>query len=438
MELPERTTCLIVGAGPVGLATALALHHAGFKDIVIVDALHQGQNTSRAGTIHAATLEALDSIGCAQAWLELGTKITAATIYSRQLTEYLTLRFGLLAKYTRFPHILTVPQSMTERIFVSKLAERGITVFRPLRVIAMKGSTTEDGISVMFESGQAITAKYVVGADGAKSTVRQVNGIGYPEPDGLSREKAVPDHIGKFVSADVVFSAPPPFQGHKMSFFSTSDALLMLNPYPECMQTVYGLAANEKVHRIAFNYPRAKGDPPSPPTLAFVQNYINMEGPAELSSDPAVNKNPIHIEKIVASSTFVPHAAIADTFFYTVPGEKGFQGGSVMLAGDAAHLHSPVGGLGMNLGIRDAMQLASAIVAHQNGDTEALKSYASKRREVALQTIRRTKDMMGGFTGLASNNFKFLNLTYWVCAAITRIPYLNRMFVWRLSGLANP
>ncbi|OJA16869.1 hypothetical protein AZE42_13840, partial [Rhizopogon vesiculosus] len=75
MTLPNRTTVLIVGAGPSGLAAALSLIHHGFKDFVVVDAVEQGENTSRALVIHAATLEALDTIGCGDDIVAKGTKV---------------------------------------------------------------------------------------------------------------------------------------------------------------------------------------------------------------------------------------------------------------------------------------------------------------------------------------------------------------------------
>ena len=189
MSLPDTTAVLIVGAGPTGLATALSLLHHGIRDFVIVDAVQDGNNTSRALVVHAATLEvscstafepcsepfvkALDTIGCGDDIISQGTKLAGAEIGTRS-GALASPDMAYLKRYTRHPYAVVIPQNLTEHVLGTKLASFGVSVHRPLKVVGMKRNAENTQLTdVAFEDGRVVTAKYVVGADGARSVVSQ-------------------------------------------------------------------------------------------------------------------------------------------------------------------------------------------------------------------------------------------------------------------------
>jgi 2-polyprenyl-6-methoxyphenol hydroxylase-like FAD-dependent oxidoreductase len=141
------------------------------------------------------------------------------------------------------------------------------------------------------------------------------------------------------------------------------------------------------------------------------------------------------------ATRFRTHAAIADKFVFRLHDNSG---GYVILIGDAAHIHSPAGGQGMNLGIRDAVELGSALVAHmilkdtpetQQSEVDPLKVYGDARRASALTVIRLTKRIMGTVNALGTT--RIVDLQYWILRLLGSMPLVKRMIAWQVSGLGN-
>jgi len=163
-----QTQVLVVGAGPVGLTAAIGLVRAGIE-VVIVDGAQAGRNGSRASTIHPNTLEELRTIDLVDDLVQEGLKGAGYQMCDGP-HRILHLPNSYLKGKTDYPFTLLLPQHQTERILISKLAGLGASVKWDHKAVSITASN--DGVTVGFENGETITARYVVGADGSHSSVR--------------------------------------------------------------------------------------------------------------------------------------------------------------------------------------------------------------------------------------------------------------------------
>ena len=264
------------------------------------------------------------------------------------------------------------------------------------------------------------------------SEIRQMAGIGFSDPDGEPTD----ERLQQMVLADVIFSSDSPALSADKVMGTASAAGVFISiplPKPKPDET------SRPVYRIGFNVPVESGPPPSDPSTSYLQQHLNEQGPIHLSSDPTVNPKPVHISTTIWATRFRTHAAIADHFLFRIGGAD--RGPSVLLVGDAAHIHSPAGGLGMNLGIRDAIALGSALATHMdspdslNGKATILEEYVSTRRTRALSTIRLTKRIIT-IVGVLAGSTQFFGLQ-WLFSLIARVPFIQRTMAWNLSGLGN-
>jgi 2-polyprenyl-6-methoxyphenol hydroxylase-like FAD-dependent oxidoreductase len=324
--LPAHTEIAIVGAGPTGLALAVTLAAAGVE-FVLLDRLAEGANTSRAAVVHARTLEVLDELGAAAELIARGVPITKFAVRdgSRPL---LTLPFDGLP--TKYPYVLMVPQSETEDVLLARLRALGHDVYRPFKVETVE--TNQDGVTLTMTNGQTLRAGYVVGADGMHSAIREASGIGFT---GSA-------YAESFVLADVTMDwAPGPVE---VSLTFAPAGLTVVAPLPGGH------------YRIVATV----DDAPETPDLAFIQRMLDERAPGRA-----------RVTGLVWSSRFRVHHRVADHF----------RKGRLLLAGDAAHVHSPAGGQGMNTGIQDGFALGRAFAT---GD---LDGYEALRRPVAQRVV---------------------------------------------------
>src|SRR6266545_673454 len=379
VENVASTDVLVVGAGPTGLTLAAALV-ARHVRVTVVDRLSAGANTSRAAVVHARTLEALESLGVSERLATLGIHARRFTIRDRDRV-LIPIDFDRLP--TRYPYTLMVSQAETERVLLQRLVELGGEVIRPHTVVDLEQDAR--GVIAMLDDGTTVRARYLVGADGMHSFVRKWSGISFA---GGSYEES-------FVLADVRLDSHLP--ADEVILYFSSAGMVVVAPLPE------------GVHRIVA----AVDDAPEQPSAAYVQSLLDARGPLP---ERAV------VREIVWGSRFRLHHRVADVY----------RAGRVLLAGDAAHVHSPAGGQGMNAGILDALNLADALTAAlTQGQDAALDAYGVRRRPVAQQIVR----LADRLTRLATVPPILRPLRNLLLKIIAHVPALRRRLAWQLSGL---
>ncbi|MFR9774442.1 FAD-dependent monooxygenase [Micromonospora sp. MS34] len=334
--LPERTDVLVVGAGPTGLAAAVTLARHGVT-ATVVDRSAAPPITSRAAVVHAGTLEVLDRIGVAAPLVDRGLPSPRFTVRDRD-RRLLTVRFDRLP--SRYPYALMVSQSETEAVLADRLTALGGRVLRPYELAGL--DLDETGATARFAGGETVRARWVIGADGMHSTVRQLSGIDFGAPT---------DPGESFLLADARVDSGLPRD--ETALFLARQGPLVWAPLPDGV-----------VRLVA-----AVADAPRDPDVAQFQALLDERGPARGSN---------RITELLWTSRFRVHHRIAGSF----------RAGPVLLAGDSAHVHSPAGGQGMNLGLRDAVALGDALAAVLAGEpTILLDEYATARRPLAEEVL---------------------------------------------------
>jgi 2-polyprenyl-6-methoxyphenol hydroxylase-like FAD-dependent oxidoreductase len=339
--LPREVDVLIAGAGPAGLTLAAELMRQGVKT-EIVDRQAEGANTSRAAVVHARTLEVLEPLGVTQEIIQQGIKVPTFRVRDRD-RALITIDFSGIP--SAYPFTLMCPQNRTERILLRRLEALGGNVVRPGEFIRSDWDGTHINAEISADGvTSTVKARWLVGCDGMHSVVREQAGISFI---GSEYEES-------FVLADVHMDWP--LSREEVSLFFSPDGLVVVAPLPE------------ERFRIVATADAA----PESPTAEYVQSLLNERGPLSATG---------RIRDVVWSSRFRIHHRVSET-----PRK-----GRVLLCGDAAHVHSPAGGQGMNTGIQDSVSLANVLVKTLNDGEEArLDLWAAERHRVAAGVVSLT------------------------------------------------
>ncbi len=378
------TKVLIVGAGPTGLALAAALQKAGV-DHMVIDTREGAHTTSRAAVVHAHTLEMLGVIDVVDAMQAHGAVISHFTVRDRD-TALLDLAFDGLP--SAFRYLLMIPQSTTEALLQARLAELGGAVHRGATALEATVDAGEAVVRVRTAEGErTIRARYVVGADGMHSAVRAAAGIGFPG-EGYGES---------FVLADVRMDWP--FADEVSLFFSPA-GLVVVAPLPD------------GAYRVVATLDNA----PEQPGIADIQRLLDTRGPTRACQ----------VSGIGWASRFRVHHRLADSY----------RSGPFLLMGDAAHVHSPAGGQGMNTGLVDAIVLAEALtrVVRDGAPDSLLDRYGSTRRPAAQAVLA----LAGRLTRIATIRPRFARwLRNLALRALNHCPPFKRRLTLVLSGIAR-
>ncbi|GAB2653778.1 FAD-dependent oxidoreductase [Nocardia goodfellowii] len=385
--LPRTTTIAIVGAGPAGLTAAITLADAGI-DFVLLDRLAQGANTSRAAVVHARTLEVLAELGLDTELIPRGIQVPIFRVHdgARTLAK---IQFGGLP--TAYPYTLMVPQDTTEEVLLERLHRAGGQVHRPYQVTRI--TDENDGVTIEYTDAVGVAgtirADYVIGADGMHSVVRDQAGIGFTGA-------AYPE---SFVLADVRMTWP--IARDEVALHLSPEGVTVVAPLPDADQP-------DRYRVVA-----TLDDAPEHPTVADIQTILDTRGPG----------GDVKVTEVLWSSRFRVHHRVADRY----------RAGRILLAGDAAHVHSPAGGQGMNTGIQDAAFLGPLLARVVRGEPETLlDTYETTRRPVALEVVAFT-DRMTRMATLRPRPARLLRNT--VLSLATRIPAVRTRLAFRIAEL---
>ncbi len=331
---------LVVGAGPVGLSLAVGLRRYGVKVRVVEKALApSGQ--SRALFLWTRTLELLDANNVGAALLAAGRKIEAVNVLAGRKRIG---RIELSEIDSTHPYALMLPQAETERILTEQFVRLGGQV--EFGVELTNFINAPDCVTATLRhadgSEESFEADYMVGCDGGSSFVRKQLGLSSTGPAQQS----------DWLLADVRLEGFASLPSELTSFWH-EDGFLGIFPLPSGH------------YRVIADLHAVQGERPAHPDIAQVQALVDQRGPGGISvSDP------------VWLSAFRIHERNA----------AGYRAGRVFLAGDAAHLHNPVGAQGLNMGIHDAVNLAWKLAMVEQGAANAetlLESYTAERHAVA-------------------------------------------------------
>ena len=325
---------LVVGAGPTGLALALWLVRMGVR-VRIVDKAPRSGTTSRALVVHARTLELYEQLDLANAVVEAGTQTRAVNLWARgHHTAHLELVAG--AELSRYPFFLIYPQDRHEALLEARLAEAGVRVERGVEVVELAGTTAT------LQSGARISARFVAGCDGARSVVRTA----------LGAEFAGATYSHVYYVADVTARGPT-VNGELHVAFDEADFLAR-----------FPIDGATRVRLIG--------------EIEHASDFLTWNDVAHAM----IERLKIDVEQVHWFSSYRVHHRVASTY----------DDGTRFLLGDAAHIHSPVGGQGMNTGIGDAINLAwkLAAVVHGRADPQLLASYAEERVPFARRLVATT------------------------------------------------
>ena len=342
---------LVVGAGPTGTLLAGELRRHGVA-CRVVDKASGPNDKSRAVAVHSRTVEVLDALGLADELIGLGVQVHGGSIYAHG-KRIAHLSFDELD--APFPFVLSVPQTETEGVLRRNLERLGGRIEWSTALTSLQQDATGATFELAGPGGQVERghAPWVVGADGAHSTLRKVLGFsfeGAPYPETI-------------VLADVrLESHLAPDEAHT---FLTAHGAIIIAPLP------HGRA------RVIATLPADKAPAPDgpEPTLAELQAILDAE-----IVDPPRMKDCVWI------SRFHVHHRLASEY----------RKGRAFVVGDAAHIHSPAGGQGMNTGLQDAYNLGwkLALVHRGRAPESILASYEVERRAVAGLVVKGTDAVM--------------------------------------------
>ena len=331
-----RYDVVVAGAGPAGLMLGAEVARAG-RSVLVVERHAEQSPLSRAFGVHARTLEALDSRGLADDLLTTGARVGALRLFGG-------VRLDLSRLPSRFPFLLVTPQTHVDRLLEAHAVASGAVLERGATLTGLVQD--DDGVRVTLATHGGVrteSASYLVGADGVRSTVRGLLGLPFPGHAVLR----------SIMLADVRLDHPPE---NVLTVNAVGDAFAFVAPFGDDWWRVF-----------AWNR----------------DHQVDDTEPLDLEEVRAV------MRRALGTDLGLREARWTGRFHSDERQVPDYRSGRVLLAGDAAHVHSPAGGQGMNTGIQDALNLGWKLAAVLDGAPDAvLDSYQEERHPVGRLVLR--------------------------------------------------
>ena len=342
--MPNSTGVLIVGAGPTGLMLAGELALAGVDVTIIERRASQDLIGARAGGLHARTIEVLDQRGLADRFLAQGQVA--------QVASFARTRLDISDFPTRHPYGLGLWQNKIERILADWIGELGVPIYRGREVAGFAQDDT--GVDIDLADGQRLRADYLVGCDGGRSLIRKAAGIDFPGWDPTI----------SCLIAEVEMAEQP-----KLGI-----------RYDAIGAHAFGRLEYElRDGEVVF-----KDD--GPIRVMVTEQQIGQ------SSEPTLRDLSDALVAVYGTDYGIHSATSISRFTDITRQAASYRNRRVLLAGDAAHVHFPVGGQGLNLGVQDAVNLGwklAQVIKGMSPDS-LLDTYHAERHPIAARVLRTT------------------------------------------------
>jgi 3-(3-hydroxy-phenyl)propionate hydroxylase len=392
--MASQRPILVAGGGPVGFVTALALARQGLP-VHLFEAEPRINTMPRSATTHAATLEMLDGLGMVEEVIERGYVEPLFRIWDRRTKAIVAeFDFGTLKDETPYPFAVQCEQHKIAGMALDRLRRvPDAKVEFSTRVTSVRQAA--DGVEIEVENAdglRTVAGSYLIGCDGGRSTVRKALGIGF---DGYT-------HPERFMILTTTFDIGTMYPGCTRNYITDPDGWFSLFK-------VSGDEAGPLWRVLSSTRPEQTDDELMSPeaTERRLQGFIPKDGPYDI-----VHRNLYNVHQRVAMS---------------------FRKGRVFLAGDAAHVNNPLGGLGLNFGIHDAVELTTLLgrVIRREAPETVLDEYDRHRRPlnvefVQQQTIANKKRMEEKDAAARERDFDELRRT-------ASDPAAHRVYVRRAS-----
>ncbi len=331
---------IVAGGGPTGVMLAAELRLQGVHALVL-DKEEEPTRVVRGLGLHARSIEVMDQRGLLDRFLALGKQYPVGGFFAgiaKPSPERLD---------TAHPYVLAIPQTTTERLLTEHAIELGVEIRRGCELVGL--SQDDHGVTAELADGTRLRSRYLIGCDGGRSTVRKLLGVGFPGEPARA----------EWLLGEMEVAVPPEELAAVVA---------------EVRKTQRGFGAGplgDGVYRVV----------------------VPAEGVADRSVRPTLEEFKQQL-RVFAGTDFGVHSPRwLSRFGDATRLAERYRVGRVLLAGDAAHVHPPLGGQGLNLGVQDAFNLGWKLAAEVNGwaPEGLLDSYHTERRPVADDVLNTTR-----------------------------------------------